>query len=275
MVADSPGNNQAPAQKSSGQANPDPLCTFVGCPDWPLNQEAEALAHAFRVSQPRMGCIGTPKAQVTYLTKDSQSWVLVVKHWMPSSPDEFAQQWALHPADYHPLMMYGKICHETRFSQSWGISYKYSGSINQARPLSDNPFIEKLIEQCNLLLPNRGPYNGCLQNWYEPRHSIALHSDDEQSLRRESPIFSLSWGGPRCFRFRAKQSTPVDQCRDKIEFILEDGDMVVMGGSCQRTHKHEVPPYRKTKDPKPRNRINWTLRAFAPSELEERGTNVT
>lgn len=184
--------------------------------------------------------------------------MLLVKRWIPSSPEEFARQWSLHPADYHQLMMYGRVCHETRYSQSWGVSYRYSGSINDARPLNENDFVRSCIDKCNELLPGRGPYNGCLQNWYEPKHSIALHSDDEKSLRHESPIFSLSWGGPRRFIFRPKSATQ----KNIIEFLLEDGDLVVMGGSCQITHKHEVPPYRKTKDPTPGNRINFTFRSF-------------
>lgn len=222
------------------------------------NPEAEALAHA-------LNSCPTPtltKARVTYLTKDAKSWVLVAQNWKPSSRGTFDEQWALHPPTRHALMLYGKVCHETRFSQAWGISYRYSGNVNQARPLSENPFVQELITACNELLSDRGPYNGCLQNWYQPDHSIALHSDDERSLRFESPIFSLSWGGPRRFVLRSKQGEGAHQCVEKVEFMLADGDLVVMGGSCQVTHRHEVPLPRKTKDPKPTNRINFTIRAF-------------
>jgi alkylated DNA repair dioxygenase AlkB len=48
-----------------------------------------------------------------------------------------------------------------------------------------------------------------------------------------------------------------------VDLLLKDGDLVVMGGACQKTHKHEVPALRKTKDPPSANRINWTVRAFA------------
>ena len=48
------------------------------------------------------------------------------------------------------------------------------------------------------------------------------------------PIFSVSWGGTRRFLFRDKPS-------DKVvaELVLKDGDLLVMGGLCQKTHKHE------------------------------------
>merc|ERR1712178_439214 len=134
----------------------------------------------------------------------------------------------------HQLNLYGKLCYETRFSQSWGVSYKYSGSTNKARPLSESPFVQKLIHECNLLAAERGPYNGCLQNWYEPRHAISLHSDDERTMRPGSPIFSLSWGGSRRFVLRSKGGT--SSLHEKVEIMLEDGDLLVMGGSRQLTH---------------------------------------
>jgi len=100
------------------------------------------------------------------------------------------------------------------------------------------------------------PYNACLQNWYEPDDTVGLHSDDESYMRKDFPIFSLSWGGPRRFLFRSKKSSA-----DKTELWLEDGDLLVMGGDCQLTHKHEVPKHRIKMDSATSKRINWTIRA--------------
>ena len=105
--------------------------------------------------------------------------------------------------------------------------------------------------------PSLPPYNGCLQNWYEPEHTIGLHADDEKALRPEFPIFSLSWGGTRRFLLRSRANK-----KEKTEVWLADGDLLVMGGTCQRTHQHEVPKFRKTMDPPTSDRINWTIRAF-------------
>jgi len=115
------------------------------------------------------------------------------------------------------------------------------------------------------------PYNGCLQNWYLPEHSIGLHADDQRAMKPVIPIFSLSWGGPRRFLFRAKsaylsgtaQPSPITATAAKVELLLRDGDLLVMGGTCQKTHKHEVPKLRKTMDLPTSRRINWTIRAFA------------
>ena len=223
-----------------------------------------------------------------YLTRDGNSWYILAKAWMPTpSREAFDKEWALHPANRHQLQVYGRPVLEKRWSQSWGFSYAYSGATNQARPLSESTVLPRLLETTNGLLTgsasnNRDdgtreeeeqqqqqqPYNGCLQNWYTPLDSIGLHADDEKSLCKEYPILSLSWGGTRRFLFRRKQpkakgaNLDSNQEIDVEELWLEDGDLLVMGGTCQETHKHEVPKLRKTQDPPTANRINWTIRAF-------------
>mmetsp|Transcript_20422 Transcript_20422/g.29115 ORF Transcript_20422/g.29115 Transcript_20422/m.29115 type:complete len:111 (-) Transcript_20422:961-1293(-) len=97
-----------------------------------------------------------------------------------------------------------------------------------------------------------------------PEHTIASHSDDERSMKNQSPIFSLSWGGPRRFVVRPKttSSNKYSNC-SCADITLHSGDLLVMGGSLQQTHTHEIPKWRKTKDLYvPTRRINWTVRAF-------------
>jgi alkylated DNA repair dioxygenase AlkB len=194
-----------------------------------------------------------------YLTNDS--WYILAKGWMPSTPAAFQEEWSLHPEKRHPLKLFGRIVYEKRWSQSWGVSYSYSGATNVARPLHESNMVQLLLQKANELTTSlRGddeePYNGCLQNWYEPDDTIGLHADDERAMRQHYPIFSLSWGGTRRFLFRNKAS------KHKTELWLEDGDLLVMGGSCQETHQHEVPKRRVTMDPPTSDRINWTIRAF-------------
>lgn len=100
-------------------------------------------------------------------------------------------------------------------------------------------------------------YNGCLQNWYLPAHKIGLHADDKKYMQLCFPIFSLSWGGPRRCLFRTKENR-----REVTEVLLQDGDLLLMGGTCQQTHEHEVPKVRFTVDPPAAERIDWTIRAL-------------
>jgi hypothetical protein len=105
---------------------------------------------------------------------------------------------------------------------------------------------------------------------YEPEHNIAAHADDESSMRHNAPIFSISWGGPRRFVVKPiirKGGTRSNGATD-ADILIRDGDLVVMGGTLQQTHKHEVPPWRKTKDTFiARRRINWTVRSFLETHL--------
>ena len=117
--------------------------------------------------------------------------------------------------------------------------------------------VRDLIDAANIAT-TQGYYNAVLQNWYEPDDTIGKHADDESSNRPDMPIWSLSWGGTRRFLFRAKRSPS----HNVTELYLEDGDLLVMGGTCQQTHHHEVPKVRPTKDPPTKRRINFTVRAF-------------
>mmetsp|Transcript_54397 Transcript_54397/g.69923 ORF Transcript_54397/g.69923 Transcript_54397/m.69923 type:complete len:264 (+) Transcript_54397:18-809(+) len=220
-----------------------------------LNEQAEKLANSIAISSSK-------DAKIIYLTKTGESWIVLVRGFLPSpSKEVFNEQWALHPQVYHKLKVFGKIVSERRYSQSWGYSYKYSGSVNHARSIDDSPFVQVLINTANDLVGGR-PYNGCLQNWYEPEHYIGLHSDDEKRLQLGVPIFSLTWGGTRRFTFHPRSEKSDLSISKTNEFWLHDGDLVIMGGTTQQTHKHEIPKFRITKDEKTSKRINWTIRAF-------------
>jgi alkylated DNA repair dioxygenase AlkB len=152
----------------------------------------------------------------------------------------------------------------------------YSGMLdNPGRPLEESPTLPLLMEKVNHLMKDTingssedcgsyHEYNACMQNWYTPEDSIGLHSDDED-YHAKRPIFSISWGGTRRFVLRAKKNknTKTQQDSDEriVEVWLEDGDLLIMGGTCQETHKHEVPKERK-RDPITSNRISWTIRAI-------------
>ena len=117
-------------------------------------------------------------------------------------------------------------------------------------------------------------------------HYIGPHSDDETQLAAGAPIFSISWGATRRFRLLPRRKTAsnrdqkavsddygstgsTDACGAsgrpaapvKLDLEVANGDLVVMGGDCQKTHKHEVPKTRQLVG----RRINATFRTFAKS----------
>lgn len=217
------------------------------------------------------------------LNPDHSSWILLVKQWLPC-PDEdtFDQEWNLHPPDRHMLKLFGRTVAEKRWSASWGVSYAYSGATNPARPIPPKSRVAQLLDTVNDWVvaaaasdastqssSKERPYNACLQNWYEPDDTIGRHSDDERALRVDLPIFSLSWGGTRRFIVRGKDNPG----KNKQEFFLQNGDLLVMGGTTQQTHTHEIPKRRVTMDPPTARRINWTLRAFNSDKNKKKNGN--
>jgi alkylated DNA repair dioxygenase AlkB len=203
-----------------------------------------------------------------FLTPDKSSWILHVPHfWDVPSEAAFVHEWLRHPIDRHKLRIHGNKVTEKRWSAQWGISYAYGGSVRVARPIQKSRMVRQLCNRINTLMrpfcvtptQKHAPYNACLQNWYEPKDSIGLHADNESVHVAGWPIFALSWGGPRRFLLRPR----IKQLGPMHEVWLHSGDLIVMGGTCQKTHKHEVPKMRK-KDPGSTDRINWTVRAFQP-----------
>eukprot|EP00929_Paragymnodinium_shiwhaense_P104572 TRINITY_DN69139_c0_g1_i1.p1 TRINITY_DN69139_c0_g1~~TRINITY_DN69139_c0_g1_i1.p1 ORF type:complete len:281 (-),score=83.22 TRINITY_DN69139_c0_g1_i1:240-1082(-) len=209
------------------------------------------------------------QSEVVLLTEDEASWVLVVRAWKPvPNAAAFQAEWDKHPATKKTLKIFGKPCEENRFSQMWGGHYKYSGLVSEGHKIEPNTFVGLLVEEANKLWPGF-TYNACLQNWYEPEHTIGLHSDDERAMRQGAPIFSLSWGGPRRFVLKGKPFLKEQKIPhvEKHEILMHDGDLVIMGGNCQKTHKHEVPPLRKS-DLQRARRINWTIRSLMPQTMQ-------
>ncbi len=72
--------------------------------------------------------------------------------------------------------------------------------------------------------------------WYrDGRDSVAWHGDRIARDRRTATVATVSLGHPRRFLLRPREGGP------SHTWSLGHGDLVVMGGSCQRTWEHAVP----------------------------------
>lgn len=80
--------------------------------------------------------------------------------------------------------------------------------------------------------------------------SISWHSDDEKELGTNPTVASLSLGGERTFQIRHKTT------KEKQSMVLNNGSLIVMGGTMQHHWQHCVP---KTTKPIAA-RINLTFR---------------
>ncbi|MEX1058227.1 MAG: alpha-ketoglutarate-dependent dioxygenase AlkB, partial [Natronospirillum sp.] len=129
-----------------------------------------------------------------------------------------------------------------------GVSYRYSGAVFQPAPW--HPAVHALAEQLSLDL--RQPFNSVLCNFYQHgQHRMGWHSDDEPELGENPIIASVSLGDPRRFLLRRKKNH-----RDKIEYALGHGTLLVMTGSTQRDWQHSVPKSARAVG----QRINLTYR---------------
>ena len=131
--------------------------------------------------------------------------------------------------------------------------YFYSGTRKIAQPWNAGLFrlkthIEHLVG-CS--------FNSCLANLYEHgEQGMGWHSDNEQTLApqtgQETVIASLSFGASRKFAFKHSNT------QEKIEMLLESGQLIVMRGDTQKYWKHAVMKSKRILEP----RINLTFRYF-------------
>jgi alkylated DNA repair dioxygenase AlkB len=75
--------------------------------------------------------------------------------------------------------------------------------------------------------------------------SIAWHGDSVgRTIDRDTMVGILSLGAPRTLAVRSRRTGRVQR------FPLGHGDLLVMGGSCQRTHEHAIAKTRKAVGPR-------------------------
>lgn len=224
-----------------------------------------------------------PGATVDYhrLTTDGRSWVLFARRFWPSSDAEFEETWATHPPDQPTGTIYGKTVTFHRYQQSYGCDYKFTNQVAAALPLTAAPApAAAVLDALRSVEAAAEPQNGALFNFYNGGSDyMGKHSDEERQLHRGAPIFSLSWCHPRRTHQRRFRLLPKDDVRDACApsawrdgslksqnalVMLGDGDLIVMGGACQTTHKHEVMQARsKELSEQHGRRINITVRSFA------------
>lgn len=96
-------------------------------------------------------------------------------------------------------------------------------------------------------------YNSCLLNLYHNgSEGMAWHSDGEKDLKKNGAIASLSLGAERKFSFKHKET------KEKIDFFLTHGSLLVMKDETQSHWLHRLPPTKKVMTP----RINLTFRTI-------------
>jgi alkylated DNA repair dioxygenase AlkB len=162
----------------------------------------------------------------------------------------FDELWALHPEEYHTLLMHGKEVKTPRWQQAYGKDYQYSGSKNNALPIP--PELQHFLDWGRVNVDDR--LNGLLLNWYDGAagHYIGKHRDSRTGLVSATPIVTISLGEERVFRFRPWGG------QGYKDTLVTDGTALVVPWATNLAWTHEVPKMKKYLG----RRISVTLRAF-------------
>lgn len=154
------------------------------------------------------------------------AWVEHVPGWLEGSDQLFTHLLDRLHWSAKETPMYGQLVTQPRLSAWWS--------------LTDEQVREPLVAELAGLLGQRygSRFTSVGANLYRTgADSVAWHGDrharDAHDPDRVVAVLSL--GAPRRFAMRAR--TGGGSCR----FRLGPGDLLVMGGSCQRTWQHAVP----------------------------------
>jgi alkylated DNA repair dioxygenase AlkB len=163
------------------------------------------------------------RAEFHRIALDESSWIDLSPGWIHGADDLFA---SLHrELEWHggSRPMYGELVQEPRLHASLG-------DVAQQHPI---------IGAMNESLTARyGPgINAGFANLYrDGNDSVAWHAD-RIGRREVDPIVAIvSLGAPRRFALRPMGGGPAER------FVLNSGDLLVMGGACQHSWEHCVKP---------------------------------
>jgi len=152
------------------------------------------------------------------------------------------------------MNMYGKKVEFPRL-MAWysydNMPYSFSGI-----SLNPNPWTEEILEIKHRIEPLANIiFNRALLNLYRNgKDSVSWHADDEPELGQNPIVASVSFGATRKLQLRHNIT------REKIEFHLTNGSLLIMKGELQHYWQHQVP---KTQN-KIGERINLTFRVMFP-----------
>jgi alkylated DNA repair dioxygenase AlkB len=157
------------------------------------------------------------------------AWVDHAPRWLAGSDVLFADLVERAPWQQRQRKMYEQVLDEPRLTAWWG------------RDDTEEAWLPPAVVDARALLSRRYGVEldsvGC--NLYrDGRDSVAWHGDTVRKKQATPLVAILSLGEPRRFLLRPRGGGP------SRRYELGDGDLLVMGGTCQHTWEHCVPKVR-------------------------------
>ncbi|MCE3552236.1 alpha-ketoglutarate-dependent dioxygenase AlkB [Pseudonocardia sp. RS11V-5] len=156
----------------------------------------------------------------------SGAWVDLVPGWLRGADELFARLLRTTPWAQRDIRMYERVLPEPRLTHRW--------TVDQGLP-------EPVFADAARLLGERygEEFTQVGANLYrDGADSVAWHGDRVAREMRSALVGLVSLGGVRPFRLRPHGGGA------SVGFLPGPGDLLVMGGTCQRTWQHGVPKVR-------------------------------
>ena len=165
-------------------------------------------------------------AERTTLTRGA--WVDCRRNWLPDADDVFATLVAEVPWRAERRQMYDRVVDVPRLIHTYAVGETLPhATLEEARSVLSDHYRPVLGE----------PFvtAGCCY-YRDGRDSVAWHGDNIGRGRTTDTLVAIvSLGDPRRLALRPRGGG------ESLSFELGHGDLLVMGGSCQRTWEHAVP----------------------------------
>ena len=164
-----------------------------------------------------------PHARFTRHRLDERSWIDVARHYLHGADRLFVE--LLDGVDWHQRQrhMYDRMVDDPRLSHWYteDDALPHDALISVRHALTDR---------------YRVPFAGVGLNYYrDGRDSVALHRDRELRRLTDTRVAILTLGAQRPFLVR-----PLGGGRS-VDLAPASGDLIVMGGACQRGFAHGIP----------------------------------
>jgi alkylated DNA repair dioxygenase AlkB len=180
------------------------------------------------------------------------AWLEIEPEWIPAGDaDRLLRALRAELAwEQREIVLYGKRILQPRLI-AWGGErpYRYSGQTLEPRGLAPPlaPVLEAVQVRTHI------PFNHVLVNRYrDGTDSMGFHADDEAELGENPQVATVSLGATRRFVLRPRRGRDLEP----LQYNLEHGSLLVMGGTCQRQYHHGIPRQPSVSD----ERVSLTFR---------------
>jgi len=165
------------------------------------------------------------------------AWIDVLPGWLGGSDQLFEQLAAEVPWRAERRKMYDQVVDVPRLLAFYGADDALPHPVlDEARDALSAHYADELGE----------PFTTAgLCHYRDGRDSVAWHGDRiGRGAREDTMVAILSLGAPRDLLLRPMRGG------DSVRHPLGHGDLIVMGGSCQRTWEHSIPKTTRAAGPR-------------------------